>query len=60
MKDHLESKPAERQTQLFHTTMDWRAPSLWLLSFITESDWGSNTDEIWKSCAKSGIGLLAL
>lgn len=60
MKDHLERKPAECQPQPLHTMMDWWAPSLLLWSFITESDWGSNIDEIWKCCAKPAIGLLAL
>lgn len=53
-------KPAESKPQTLQTMMDWWALSLLLLSFITESDWGSNTDEIWKCCAQPGIGLLAL
>lgn len=60
MKDHLERKPAESQLQPLQTLMDWCTPSLLLLSFITESGWGGNTDEIRKCCAKPGIGLLAL
>lgn len=34
--------------------------TLVLLSLLNESDWGSNTDDIWKRCARLGIGLQAL
>lgn len=60
MNDHLEREPAEHQPQPLHTMMRWWAPSLLLLSLLNESDWGTNTDDIWKCCAWLGTGLQAL
>lgn len=57
---HLEREPAEHQPKSLQTMMGWWAPSLLLLSLLNESDWGSNTDDIWKCCARLGIGLQAL
>lgn len=60
MNDHLEREPAEHQPQPLHTMVRWWAPSLLLLSLLNESDWGTNTDDIWKCCAWLGTGLQAL
>lgn len=60
INDHLEREPAEHQPQPLYTMMAWWAPSLVLLSLLNKSDWGSSTNDIWKYCARLGIGLQGL